>query len=118
MKLKECPFCEGTPKKDKLLREGYEGQENDQDAWAYFIICKSCSAQGGWSKCEAGSIRLWNMREEIARLKNLALEILHSITTSSKGSMGSIDNVYLPQISVDSTERWKEEIVREALEGE
>ena len=77
--MEKCPHCGGEPTVDKALRDGYRGMEDDPDAWAFFVICKSCAGQGGWVKNESGAIRMWNMRmtdadnpkdkEEIARLK-------------------------------------------------
>jgi len=75
--MEKCPHCGGEPTVDKALRDGYRGMEDDPDAWAFFVICKSCAGQGGWVKNESGAIRMWNMRmtdadnpkdkEEIAR---------------------------------------------------
>jgi hypothetical protein len=60
---KRCPFCGGEPIPSKALRDGYENYQDDPDAWARFIVCRSCGAQGGWCKSsEAGAWRLWNMR--------------------------------------------------------
>ena len=55
-----CPFCGGDPMPDRELRRGHD--RTDRDAWAYFLRCVSCAAQGGWAKSESGAIRLWNMR--------------------------------------------------------
>ena len=78
--MEKCPHCGGEPTVDKALRDGYRGMEDDPDAWAFFVICKSCAGQGGWVKNESGAIRMWNMRmtdadnpkdkEEIKKWKN------------------------------------------------
>jgi len=60
--MEKCPHCGGEPTVDKALRDGYRGMEDDPDAWAFFVICKSCAGQGGWVKNESGAIRMWNMR--------------------------------------------------------
>jgi hypothetical protein len=63
VELGPCPFCGGEPIPGNVLRDGYWIYRNDPDAFAYFIRCRSCAAQGGWSKSgEAGARRLWNMR--------------------------------------------------------
>jgi hypothetical protein len=57
-----CPFCGGAPIEDRALRDGYANYPSDPDAYAYFIICRSCAAQGGWAKSASGGRRRWNMR--------------------------------------------------------
>ena len=59
-----CPFCDGQGCLDWILREGYEKDKDDPDAKAYFIRCKSCASNGGWSKSPPGAFRLWNMRQQ------------------------------------------------------
>jgi hypothetical protein len=59
----DCPFCGGTGYMVKALRAGYELWINDPDAYAYRIRCRSCAAEGPWSKASSDSaIRLWNTR--------------------------------------------------------
>lgn len=60
--LLPCPFCggEGIPRKG--LRDGYDNYQDDPDAWAHYIICRSCAGQGGWAKSASGARRWWNMR--------------------------------------------------------
>lgn len=65
--LLPCPFCKGEPIPERALRDGYEGQEDDQDAWAYVIRCRSCAAEGGWAKSASGGERNWNMRAGMTR---------------------------------------------------
>jgi len=60
--MKDCPFCGGRPveKPAKQLRDGCK--QGESDAYAYFVVCKSCACQGGWMKSYGGAIRLWQMR--------------------------------------------------------
>lgn len=60
--LLPCPFCGGEPIPGKTLRDGYEVERADPDAWAYSIRCRACGAEGGWAKSDSGARRLWNMR--------------------------------------------------------
>jgi Lar family restriction alleviation protein len=87
--MEKCPHCGGEPTVDKALRDGYRGMEDDPDAWAFFVICKSCAGQGGWVKNESGAIRMWNMRmtdadnpkdkEEIELLKDEIEKLRHKL---------------------------------------
>lgn len=61
-KPKECPFCGGTPRLEKLLRDGYEDFSDDQDAWAYFLCCDTCACTGPWAKNPFCAFRMWNTR--------------------------------------------------------
>lgn len=61
--LLPCPFCGSdrvTP--DKVLRDGYRIFADDPDAYAHFVRCLTCAAQGGWKKSESGAAMMWNMR--------------------------------------------------------
>ena len=58
--MKPCPFCGGQGIASKVLRGGCK--DGEPDAWAYFIRCRSCAAEGGWMKTESGGLRMWNMR--------------------------------------------------------
>lgn len=60
--LDPCPFCGGEGVPDKTLRDGYENDQADQDAFAYFVRCVSCAAQGPWRKNQHGAKREWNSR--------------------------------------------------------
>ena len=62
-KPKECPFCGGNPRLEKLLRDGYETGSDDPDAYAYFLVCNSCACTGPWGKNPFTAFRYWNMRE-------------------------------------------------------
>ncbi len=62
--LLSCPFCNGKARLEKTLRDGYDLWKDDPDAYAYFCICNSCAAQGGWGKSEGSGIKSWNMRTE------------------------------------------------------
>ena len=64
--MKQCPFCNGDPKRDKELRDGYQTMQDDPDAYAFFVRCVSCGAQGGWAKTEGNADRLWDMRHRDA----------------------------------------------------
>ena len=55
-----CPFCGGQAELHKQLRDGHEPYE--AEAYAYFYICASCAACGGWGKSEGTALRLWDMR--------------------------------------------------------
>lgn len=57
-----CPFCDGDWILEKHLRDGYGENADDPDAFAYFVRCISCAAQGGWAKSENGAFHLWNLR--------------------------------------------------------
>lgn len=61
--LSKCPFCGGVARLDQTLRDGYQKCQEDEDAWAHFVICNSCAAQGGWAKSQSGAIRWWNTRK-------------------------------------------------------
>jgi len=58
--MKACPFCGGKPLLNKRLREGCA--DGEPDAWAYFVICRSCAAQGPWYKSPGNAERFWDMR--------------------------------------------------------
>lgn len=58
--LLPCPFCQGQPRRDRTLRDGCE--DGEPDAWAYFVRCISCAAQGGWAKTPGNADRHWNLR--------------------------------------------------------
>ncbi len=70
-KLQPCPFCSGEGVPDKTLRDGYQNCQDDPAAYAHFIICRSCAAQGGWAKNPAGAIRWWNMRQPFEKAERL-----------------------------------------------
>jgi Lar family restriction alleviation protein len=57
-----CPFCGGEPVIDKQLIDEGSTSSEDPDAFAYFVVCRSCAAKGGWAKTAAAGNRLWNMR--------------------------------------------------------
>ncbi len=58
-----CPFCggEGIPSKD--LRDGC--LDGEPDAYAHYVRCRSCAAQGGWTKTPGNAVRLWNTRQAV-----------------------------------------------------
>ena len=62
--LSACPFCGGWGRQSKVLRDGYDKWKDDPEgeAWAHFVVCNSCSAQGGWAKTPGNAVRLWNAR--------------------------------------------------------
>lgn len=35
----------------------------EPDAWAHFVICRSCAAQGPWFKTPGNATRMWNTRK-------------------------------------------------------
>lgn len=57
-----CPFCGGHSKLERQLRHGYEGYENDDEAYAYYVRCLSCAGTGGWAKTPGNAVRNWEMR--------------------------------------------------------
>jgi len=76
-----CPFCGGDWVLDKSLRNGYKEHVTDPDAFAYFVRCVSCAAQGGWAKSESGAFRLWNRRLEAESRATSADEGFPTMTT-------------------------------------
>ncbi len=63
--LKPCPFCGGGPIHEKSLRDGC--REDEPDAWAWYVRCRSCAAQGPWFKTPGNAVRFWNQRVEEKR---------------------------------------------------
>ena len=60
-----CPFCGGEPIAERGLRDGYEKNKKDPDAYYYVLRCPSCAAEGGWSKSSATGARgMWNLRTQ------------------------------------------------------
>lgn len=55
-----CPFCRGSAELHKQLRDGHS--QDDADAYAYFYVCDSCAACGGWGKSASSALRMWNLR--------------------------------------------------------
>jgi len=55
-----CPFCGGRAELHKQLRDGHAPEA--VDAFAYFYVCNSCAAVGGWGKSETLALRMWSMR--------------------------------------------------------
>jgi Lar family restriction alleviation protein len=60
--MKPCPFCGGKGVIDSKLQDGCK--PSMPEAYAYFVVCKSCAATGGWAKTEGNAVRFWNMRED------------------------------------------------------
>jgi Lar family restriction alleviation protein len=58
--MKPCPFCAGQGMLAKSLRDGC--QDGEPDAWAHFVRCRSCGAQGPWFKSAGNAERYWNQR--------------------------------------------------------
>ena len=56
----KCPFCGGGPIAESRLVEGRT--EGELDAFQYWIRCRSCAGQGGWSKSPSGALANWRMR--------------------------------------------------------
>ena len=57
-----CPFDGGKGELFRVLRDGC--QPGEPDAWAYFVRCVSCAAEGPWQKnLPYGAVRQWNMRQ-------------------------------------------------------
>lgn len=63
--LSPCPFCGGEGEMHKEMRSGYEKWPNDPDAYAFFVVCVSCAASGGWGKTKGSGRRWWNMRFKV-----------------------------------------------------
>lgn len=61
-RLVSCPFCGGDGYLSSALRDGYQSFSNDPDAQAYYVVCRSCAAEGPWAKSEYGAVRMWNTR--------------------------------------------------------
>lgn len=90
-----CPFCGGRALPSRVLRDGYESEQDDPDAWAHVLRCHACGAQGGWAKSASGAVRWWNMRAErdtltrdlaAARAERDALaEALRALIASAEG---------------------------------
>lgn len=57
-----CPFCGGRAQLGSEQRDGYAQWPHDPDARAYYYVCDSCAAVGGWGKSETSALRMWNMR--------------------------------------------------------
>ena len=55
-----CPFCGGCAELHEQLRG--DQAPGDADARAYFYVCGSCAAVGGWGKSEGTALRMWNLR--------------------------------------------------------
>ena len=64
MSVAACPFCGGQGVPYRVLRDGYADAKGDPDAYAYFVRCRACAAEGPWSKVAAGAERMWNTRVE------------------------------------------------------
>jgi hypothetical protein len=86
--LLTCPFDNGPGYTSRTLRDGYESQEDDPDAYAWFVTCKTCACQGPWTKSESGAKRMWNMRtveEEAERIMERYKKALHDLAVGSSG---------------------------------
>lgn len=60
-----CPFC--TNKRLSVHKTqrgpGYDNDLDDPDAYAYFVFCNACAAQGPWVKSNAqGAWEKWDGR--------------------------------------------------------
>jgi uncharacterized protein DUF551 len=51
-----------------------------------------------------------DLRSVAGELHTLVDDIIERIANSPKGSIGSVDNTYLPQIGVETVERWRERL--------
>lgn len=63
--LRDCPFfgCSGAEAEiDRVLRDGYEDDRGDPDAYHYFITCPGCGSSGGQAKTRGNAVRNWNTR--------------------------------------------------------
>lgn len=80
--LLPCPFCGGEGISEKQLRDGFEHDRDDPDAYAYTVRCRSCAAEGGWSKSShGGAAILWNMRHPVL---NYETELTEAIEAARK----------------------------------
>jgi Lar family restriction alleviation protein len=61
-KPRPCPFCGGEGLRKRVLRRGYANFRDDPDAYAHYVRCRSCAAQGGWGKSTGTAVMQWNMR--------------------------------------------------------
>ncbi len=57
----------------------------------------------GWTE----AVRL---EEQIATLRAALEDAIYTVVTGRKGSIGSIDNVYLPQVYVTRVEKWRKDL--------
>ena len=56
----DCPFCGGHATMRRVLRDGCK--DGEPDAWAYYVVCRSCAAQGGGGKSKESALRCWSQR--------------------------------------------------------
>lgn len=80
----KCPFCGGEGMIERVYRFSHHGiirkvyslfispmtfglLKPEVDSIAYFVQCRCCGAEGGWSKSRLGAIKKWAMRVEKIR---------------------------------------------------
>lgn len=83
-----CPFDGGEAIPDRELRYGC--QDGDPDAWAYYIRCRTCAAEGPWKKTPSGADRAWNMR-----VGNPAVQRIWDIMQGAEDSAGKLESVFM-----------------------
>ena len=125
----ECDDCHATSKADlgvsgaienwntrpmeDTLRKQLEGMESDYESACVLVAKMHEAAVGGIRGPIAGVVEdVLNLRTKldvaVKALRDDVLILLHEIQSSQKGSIGSIDNTYLPQMSrrnIDAMEK-------------
>ena len=134
--LRPCPFCGQPPHFnvyascvkhtsgfyvkewntrpiEDALRKQLEGMESDYESACVLVAKMHEAAVGGIRGPIAGVVEdVLNLRTKldvaVEAIRDDVLILLHEIQSSQKGSIGSIDNTYLPQMSrrnIDAMEK-------------
>jgi hypothetical protein len=98
---------------EDALRKQLEGMESDYESACVLVAKMHEAAVGGIRGPIAGVVEdVLNLRTKldvaVKALRDDVLILLHEIQSSQKGSIGSIDNTYLPQMSrrnIDAMEK-------------
>jgi len=98
---------------EDALRKQLEGMESDYESACVLVAKMHEAAVGGIRGPIAGVVEdVLNLRTKldvaVEAIRDDVLILLHEIQSSQKGSIGSIDNTYLPQMSrrnIDAMEK-------------